>query len=438
MYPSSPNRLQNIVLAAIIGLVGGLGLAFLFEELDSIVRDIHEMETITGSIVLGQIPVRRTGLFVNKLKQATEEAEAFRRLVARLSTALNNTYAKTILITSPSPGDGKSTIVADLAKALAVSNKSVLVIDADIRRPTIHLLYGLSNEIGLTNVVDQEISLAQAIQRTDTSGVSVLTSGLLLPQSSESSIFHSMDVLLKRAASNYDLVLVDSPAFLSVADSAIIATLVDGVVLVIPQRQSRGLLVGTCAELARLESNLIGIIVNRVTSYLLPTGSEYYAKAVVRDEVEASKLAHNVSEVSTNRPRRILLIDDDWGLLEMLRLQLRTDGYDVQMASSGREALQIAADWEPELILVDVMMPDMNGYELCLRLRNLEVTSRTPIIMLTAQSNLASKRDGFSAGVNDYIVKPFNVQELRMRMESQLKHTSGVKYSSTNGQKLLS
>jgi DNA-binding response OmpR family regulator len=116
----------------------------------------------------------------------------------------------------------------------------------------------------------------------------------------------------------------------------------------------------------------------------------------------------------------VLAADDDADILELVAFRLERSGYTVLQARDGEEALQVALESKPDLAILDVMMPKLDGFELTRRLRAEEATSRMPIILLTARAQDADVQQGFDAGADDYIRKPFSPQELRSRVQAIL------------------
>jgi DNA-binding response OmpR family regulator len=119
---------------------------------------------------------------------------------------------------------------------------------------------------------------------------------------------------------------------------------------------------------------------------------------------------------------KILVLEDEEHVANMIRIALSMDDYQVRVASDGSGALQIARDWSPDLALLDVMLgdPEMDGFEVCRRIRRIDHVATIPIIMITAKMGIAAKTEGFRAGADDYITKPFDVVELKLRMGAQL------------------
>ncbi|MFQ5924081.1 MAG: response regulator transcription factor, partial [Anaerolineales bacterium] len=113
---------------------------------------------------------------------------------------------------------------------------------------------------------------------------------------------------------------------------------------------------------------------------------------------------------------KILVVDDSPLMTKLAQDHLAAEGYQVETAPDGPSALTIAESWKPDLVLLDVMMPEMDGFEACRRLRKMKTTSSVPIIMLTAVSNIEAKKTGFACGADDYITKPFEPAELMLRV----------------------
>jgi len=122
---------------------------------------------------------------------------------------------------------------------------------------------------------------------------------------------------------------------------------------------------------------------------------------------------------------RILIVDDDEAMTGVLQFVLSSDNYEIETCNDPVQALQIARDWQPTLVLLDLMMPQLNGYELCRRIRQTDGIANVPIILLTAMSSIDEKLAGFEAGADDYITKPFNNAELKMRIAARVRRVHG-------------
>ena len=118
-------------------------------------------------------------------------------------------------------------------------------------------------------------------------------------------------------------------------------------------------------------------------------------------------------------PAKVLIVDDSVSMTQMLSIALKRD-YDLKVAHNGLDAIMLAKEWHPDLVLLDIMMPDMHGYDVCNRLRQMKRTTHTPIIMVSAKSTIDDKVIGFESGADDYITKPFDIADLKMRVASRL------------------
>jgi lipopolysaccharide/colanic/teichoic acid biosynthesis glycosyltransferase len=118
---------------------------------------------------------------------------------------------------------------------------------------------------------------------------------------------------------------------------------------------------------------------------------------------------------------KVLVVDDDHVLTELIRLQLLKEGYHIKTIHDGLSAIDLATSWRPDLILLDIMMPDMDGFEVCRRLREHDSTAHIPIVMLTAKTTISDKATGFGAGADDYITKPFDSTELKLRVAAHIR-----------------
>ncbi|MDA1212092.1 MAG: polysaccharide biosynthesis tyrosine autokinase [Planctomycetota bacterium] len=163
----------------------------------------------------------------------SHEAEAYRSLRAALLVSIQNQNLRVVQISSPEPSDGKSTVAANLALAASQSGKKVLLIDADLRRPTQHALFKLPHDIGLTEVLEKEIEVQNAIQTTTIPNLSVLTSGCSPANPAELLSSVRWDQMMMSIRSEYDLIIVDTPPVLAVSDPCIIAPRIDGLLLVV-------------------------------------------------------------------------------------------------------------------------------------------------------------------------------------------------------------
>lgn len=269
--PSTPNLLLNTALGLLAGLAMGVILAFLFEGMDDTVRSIADIQSLTPLPILCAIPELKGHLgSIGSLKLFQRGhlafAPAFHQLRARLIMTDDAPEAATFLITSPEPGTGKSTIAANLAMSLAEGGNRVVLIDMDLYRPRLHSILDLPNENGLSNFMRGEIQLDAALQSTPYPNLRIITTGSRLDKTSECLTPAIIGSLLKRLKKDGYHVLIDAPAFLSVADPIIIASQADSVVVVSAIRKTeRQNLQFTLQQLAELGLKVSGIVVNRIS-----------------------------------------------------------------------------------------------------------------------------------------------------------------------------
>jgi succinoglycan biosynthesis transport protein ExoP len=262
--PSKPRRALSIALGLAVGSIGGLGVAFLLENLDTTLYTTQRIQEVTDLPVLGRIPPAKRQWQVALFNGNPLQAEAFRRLRTTVFTVGRDVPLRTLLVTSAGPGEGKSTVVANLAFAIAQAGRRTIVLDGDLRQPTLHKIFDLSNELGLSSVLRHEVSLDGAVQNSTIPGVCVLTSGPLPPNPAELLDSPRMTALIEQLAQQFDIVLLDTPALLAVTDAAVRAPTVDGVMLVVGRAQARREAVqAACQHLSDVKARWVGVVVNR-------------------------------------------------------------------------------------------------------------------------------------------------------------------------------
>ena len=190
-------------------------------------------------------------------------AEAYRTLRTNLSFVFMDKPCKTILFTSTNPQDGKSTTIANVAVTMAQAGNKVIVVDCDLRKPVLHKIFNLANHRGLTNAMMQQLSLEELVHEKVVPNLDVLTSGPIPPNPAEMLSSPRSKALWDRLAEAYDYVLIDSPPVLAVADASILASGVDGVILVIGSASTRINLAQEAKEqLLKANVNIIGAVLN--------------------------------------------------------------------------------------------------------------------------------------------------------------------------------
>lgn len=262
--PAKPRKELNIALGLVIGLGGGVALAFLMESLDTTLYSVEQIKRTTSLPILGRVPAAGRQAQTSLFNGSSPQGEAFRRLRTNLFTIDHDFPLRALLVTSAEPKEGKSTTVSNLAFAVAQSGRQVVTVDAHLRLPTLHKVFGLSNRIGLSSVLEDKASLEEAMQETEIAGVHVLTSGPLPPNPAELLSSPQMTALIERLTSQYDMLLLDTPSVLAVTDAAALARSADGVLLIVERAQARQESVRAATQqLADVKANPIGVVVNR-------------------------------------------------------------------------------------------------------------------------------------------------------------------------------
>ena len=204
-------------------------------------------------------------------------AEAYRVIRTSVQFAQAGKELKTIAITSCTPNEGKSMTVANLAIVLTQAGKSVLIMDCDMRNPTVHKNFNLSNKVGLSSCISMGTAVADAVQETGIEGLDALTAGVIPPNPSELLGSERMQNILQRAKGEYDYVLIDTPPVLPVTDSLVLGSMVDGLILVIDSGEVKVEMAREVKnQLVHAGANILGVVLNKVRSEHHGYGYGYY------------------------------------------------------------------------------------------------------------------------------------------------------------------
>src|SRR5580658_6836318 len=283
--PSEPNIPRNLSFALVLGVISGVGLAFLLENMDNTVRTPEQAQVISGLPSLGMIPLgsksgnhgptgKRLALTASKevvetvtqIRPQSQMAESYRAL--RTSLLLSNLGAppKVIMVTSALPQEGKTTTSINCAVVLAQKGVRVLLIDADLRRPSIHKTLGMGPRSGLSNVLTGSSTLEQTITRTSIlPNLFILPAGTPPPNPAELLASSNMRDVLERLRNEYDHVVVDTPPSLSVTDAVVLSPRADAVVLVIRSGQTTKQALRRSRDiLAQVNAKVVGVLLNAV------------------------------------------------------------------------------------------------------------------------------------------------------------------------------
>lgn len=268
LAPSSPNTRMNLLIAAFAGIALGAAIAVLRSNLDSRIRGEADLRRVTDAPVLGGISFDQDATKKPLLTQAGHQsprAESFRQLRTNLQFANVSRRAKTVLVTSSLPGEGKSTTATNLAIALAQAGQTVCLIDADLRRPMVSEYLGLDRSAGLTTALVGAADVNDLLQPWGDGSLFVLASGQIPPNPSELLGSEEMEHLLLRLEQAFDTVVIDAPPLLPVTDAAVLAQHVGGVVLVVGTQTAKSHDVERALKaLDLVAAKLLGIVLNRL------------------------------------------------------------------------------------------------------------------------------------------------------------------------------
>ena len=278
--PISPKPVQSALLAAAIGLFVTAGFVFLVEFLDDTLKTPDDIKEVLDAPVIGFIGELKhnpkqnedaLGIYVAK-NPRSPVAEAFRSLRTNLEYSSVDNPARTILVTSSGESEGKSTVAANLAIVEAQSGKKVIIVDADMRRPKVHVLFNKSNRRGLSDVVTGKLHIDDVVKTYDqVENLSIITCGTIPPNPSELLGSERMSQTLKDLKERFDLVIIDTPPMI-VSDAQILSGKVDGVIFVVIPGQTRAIAaLRPIEELRRIGSHVLGIVANKI-----PRNRDYY------------------------------------------------------------------------------------------------------------------------------------------------------------------
>jgi polysaccharide biosynthesis transport protein len=273
--PVAPNKIRNALLALALGLLLGIGFAFLREYLDDSIRSKEDLERTTGGLpVLGLIPAlstwknHETSFLVTAAQPKSSAAEAYRSLRTSVQFLGLDRPIHSLLVTSPTKEEGKTTTLTNLAVSVAQTGQRVILLDCDLRRPRIHEFFGLSNGSGLTSVLLGTDPLAEAVQPVKGyPSLALLASGPQPPDPSELLSSQRTRELFDALRSRCDLLLIDSPPVLPVTDPLVLSAIADSTLLVVAAGQTTKRALHRAVELlTQIDAPLMGTVLNEVGS----------------------------------------------------------------------------------------------------------------------------------------------------------------------------
>lgn len=266
--PSSPSVRQNLALGILVGLAMGVGLAIVRESLDTKIRSDRDLASVTDRSVLGSIvfdPSTPSHPVVMQNDPHSQRAESIRRLRTNLQFIDIANSPHSIVVTSSVPSEGKTTTVVNLAVALADAGSRVILVDADLRRPSVAKAMGLEGSVGLTTVLIGRAELSDVVQPWNRTSLDVLTTGQIPPNPSELLGSRAMAALLEQLTQRYDVVLIDSPPLLPVTDSVILSKIAGGTLVIVgADRIHKDELRSALETLDAVDAHVLGLVLNKV------------------------------------------------------------------------------------------------------------------------------------------------------------------------------
>ncbi|MEA2095385.1 MAG: polysaccharide biosynthesis tyrosine autokinase [Candidatus Cloacimonadota bacterium] len=306
--PIKPNKKMNMMIAIVLGLGLGIGAALLVHSLDSKIRTFDDVRKYVSLPVLGTIPLIQTDdIELDNIEQKIEitkgperekykiilqqiqeklitnyspkssTAEAFRILRTNIISRKKNSDCTTLLITSSGPKEGKSTIQANMATALAQMDAKVILVDLDLRRPMVHTIMGFDKEIGISDfLMDKSTKIEKVIKKSNVENLDIITSGIIPPNPSELLASKRMDEAIESLKEKYDYILFDSPPVIAVTDSMVMANKVDLLILAIRVDQADKNVVKRTKELLEnIKVDIAGVVINGIQPHRYYNNYEY-------------------------------------------------------------------------------------------------------------------------------------------------------------------
>lgn len=275
-FPIKPNKRLNIILAMIVGLITGIGLAFFFEYLDNTIKLPEDIKRYLNVPYLGPVPAMALNKAGNPEKEQSPElitlyapkstaSEAYRGIRTGILFSSAEKQPQVILISSVGPREGKTITGSNLAVTMAQSGSKVIILDCDMRRPTIHRIFGLSKEKGLSNILVGNCNMKEAVIETRVPNLHAIPCGPVPPNPSELLGSTRMVNLLETLRKTYSRIIIDSPPVTAVTDAVVLAKWVDGLVLVVRAGGlSREVIKNGLGQLQAVEASVLGVILNGV------------------------------------------------------------------------------------------------------------------------------------------------------------------------------
>ncbi|MDD4440057.1 MAG: polysaccharide biosynthesis tyrosine autokinase [Tissierellia bacterium] len=270
LAPVKPDIIMNTAIAGILGAMVILLIVFLKEYFDSTAKTEKDIENLLGLSIIGAVPnfnhgsKTAYGNFLIKDNPSSPTAEAYRKITTNIEFSNVDNVIKTIMITSAKQEEGKTTTICNLAMVMTELKKNILLIDLDLRKPTVHKQFKLSNKIGLTDLLMKKDDYKAYLQNIYP-GLDVLTTGMIPANPAEIINSRALKELIKEVSADYDYILLDAPPVMLVSDPIIISTFSNAVILAIEHgKTEKELAKKAVNSLKQVDANIIGAVFNNI------------------------------------------------------------------------------------------------------------------------------------------------------------------------------
>ncbi len=271
-----PNTPLNYVLGVFFGLFWGLMLALFVEYIDNTVKSPEDLKHIKSPTLLGNIPKAKQLQNMNLISSLPPNSpivEAYRTIRNSIRYAAIDKQIKTLVVTSSIEAEGKSSLASNISIALSMEGKRVILVDLDLRRPSIYKFFNVSNKAGVTSVLTEDLSLQETIASTTIKGVDVLTSGPIPPDPSALIESEKLKNIICRLKEMYDMVIIDTPPVLAVNDASVIGASADGIIFAVEAGRATFSMLEHVKELKNKAGfNVVGVVLNKFSAH----ASGYY------------------------------------------------------------------------------------------------------------------------------------------------------------------
>ncbi|MEI6070781.1 MAG: polysaccharide biosynthesis tyrosine autokinase [Verrucomicrobiae bacterium] len=261
--PARPRVVLNLLLGVVVGIVFGLGLAFFIEYLDTSVKTMEDVESYLQVPVLAVIP-KNISILINEI-EGNPDAEAYRIMRTNIEFNRKSPDANTITIVSGGAGEGKSTTLVNLAYTFAKGGYTTLIVDADLRRPSQHRLFGIENSTGLSDYLTTEMDLEEVVHLTKVDNLYLMNSGQVPDDAVGILNSQRMVELIEEVKGRFDIVFFDSPPILGVSDASVLCSAMDLTVVVVQHRRfPRAMLQRVKQAVVNVGGTILGVVLNNV------------------------------------------------------------------------------------------------------------------------------------------------------------------------------